>query len=132
MAQIIVDSIPGLQAQLNQLAVMLQTALPPASRQKTELQYNQLQLQLQQAQTIAAALEVNKASANFNMQQMMQPAMQPWAAAAFASQQAVAQDSPYQRLPVNNRRRNMKRDRPSDFVEVAGSESEAKQPRYWE
>ncbi|EIN06104.1 DWNN-domain-containing protein [Punctularia strigosozonata HHB-11173 SS5] len=140
MPQIIVDSIPGLQAQLHQLSTMLQNpALPHPVRQTTEMQYNQLQMQLQQAQTIAAALEVNKAAAAASfasmqqqMQQQMQPMMQPWAAAAYASQQAVAQDSPYQRLPVNNRRRNLKRERPSDFVEVAGSEGDPKQARYWE
>jgi len=34
--------------------------------------------------------------------------------------QVSEQDSAYQRLPVNNRRRPVKRERPSDFVEVSG------------
>lgn len=38
-------------------------------------------------------------------------------------------DSAYQRLPVNNRRRNLKRDRPSDFSEVT---EEKMQRTYWE
>ncbi|KDQ61733.1 hypothetical protein JAAARDRAFT_31201 [Jaapia argillacea MUCL 33604] len=48
-------------------------------------------------------------------------------------QQQLPQDSAYQRLPVNARRRNLKRDRPSDFLEVAGSEGQDnKIPRFWE
>lgn len=55
-----------------------------------------------------------------------------WAAQFQGQQQQQAQDSPYQRLPVNNRRRNLKRERPSDFLEVAGNEGDGKQARYWE
>ena len=46
-------------------------------------------------------------------------------------QQQGAQDSAYQRLPVNNRRKNLKRDRPSDFLEVGGG-NDPKVARYWE
>ena len=49
----------------------------------------------------------------------------------FPNQQPAGQDSAYQRLPLNQRRRNLKRERPSDFLEVGG-EGEAKMPRYWE
>ncbi|KAG6381701.1 hypothetical protein JVT61DRAFT_302 [Boletus reticuloceps] len=49
----------------------------------------------------------------------------------FTNQQPAGQDSAYQRLPLNNRRRNLKRERPSDFLEVGG-ESGSKVPRYWE
>ena len=45
--------------------------------------------------------------------------------------QQGGQDSAYQRLPVNNRRKNLKRDRPSDFLEVGGG-NDAKVARYWE
>ena len=51
----------------------------------------------------------------------------------FPNQQPAGQDSAYQRLPLNNRRRQLKRDRPSDFLEIAGAEQgDAKQARYWE
>jgi hypothetical protein len=39
---------------------------------------------------------------------------------ATATAAAMETDSAYQRQPVNNRRRNIKRERPSDFLEVAG------------
>ncbi|KZW00025.1 DWNN-domain-containing protein [Exidia glandulosa HHB12029] len=50
----------------------------------------------------------------------------------FPNQQPASSDSAYQRLPVNNRRRGMKRDRPSDFVEVGGDGPSNKVARYWE
>ena len=50
----------------------------------------------------------------------------------FPNQPPAGQDSAYQRLPVNHRRRNLKRERPSDFLEVGGSDGQAKVPRYWE
>ena len=51
---------------------------------------------------------------------------------AFSNQQPASSDSAYQRLPVNNRRRALKRERPSDFVEVGGDGSANKVARYWE
>lgn len=141
MSQMLVDSMPQLQAQINQLSVMLQTSsLPNQVRHQTEMQYQQLQIQLQQAQAISAALAV----ATFQQQQQQQQAQnlvtggmgygmqyqQNWGN-QFSNQQPAGQDSAYQRLPVNNRRRNLKRDRPSDFFDVAG-ENESKVPRYWE
>ena len=50
----------------------------------------------------------------------------------FPNQQPAGQDSAYQRLPLNNRRRPLKRDRPSDFLEIGGAQGDAKTPRYWE
>ena len=64
----------------------------------------------------------------FNPQQMQQQ-QQAWTN-PYTSQQPAGADSAYQRLPLNNRRRNLKRERPSDFLEVGGSE--AKVQRYWE
>jgi len=52
-----------------------------------------------------------------------------WTNNGFAQQ--AGQDSAYQRLPVNNRRRVLKRDRPEDFFDVSG-QNEGKQARYWE
>jgi protein MPE1 len=159
MPQIIADSVPQLQAQLQQLAMMLQNpSLPKQVRAQTEVQHQQLQFQLQHAQTIAAALAMQTITGTvgggFAAQGQLQPGVGPnvfpngvplqggilpgmnfnttggWNA-QFAGQDA-AQDSPYQRLPVNNRRRNLKRERPSDFVEVAGVDGGAKQPRFWE
>ena len=116
-------------------------SLPPHVRQQTEMKYQQLQLDLQQAQLATAFIQASTAVAAASampMQQMPQQYMhqqqqqqqQQWTN-PFSNQQPAGQDSAYQRLPLNNRRRNLKRDRPSDFLEVAG-ESEAKVPRYWE
>lgn len=176
MAQVIADSIPQLQAQVKQLAVMLQNpSLPPAVRQQTEQQHGELQLQLGHAQTIGLALAAQSANVGadvhafqqaggmiggmpfnaaggqagpmgMNMGMNMPGGMgmgmgmpgpqggfqtQGWSA-QYAAQQGQVQDSAYQRLPVNNRRRNLKRDRPSDFVDLAGSEGDSKQARYYE
>ncbi|KAI0057472.1 DWNN-domain-containing protein [Artomyces pyxidatus] len=179
MSQMIVDNIPQLQAQIQQISQMLQSAtLPAAVRQQTEMQHQQLQMQLGHAQTIGAALAAAQAlqqvqsmpgpgpgmgmgmnmGMNMNMNMGMNMGMmgqgfgggsgvqqqfqQQQAAQGqpvggwnnFQNQQQAGQDSAYQRLPLNNRRRNMKRDRPSDFLEIAGpdAEREAKMARYWE
>ncbi|KAK6992168.1 DWNN domain-containing protein [Favolaschia claudopus] len=77
------------------------------------------------------------ALAGFQQQQLNNVAgmMQGFNQAAWTNtgypQQQAGQDSAYQRLPVNNRRRVLKRDRPQDFLEVGG-ENESKVPRYWE
>ncbi|KAG7093660.1 hypothetical protein E1B28_007321 [Marasmius oreades] len=144
MQQMIVDSIPQLQAQISQISVMLQNpSLPAQVRQQTEMQYQQLKLQLQQAQAMSAALA---AAVSFQQQQQQQQQQQVQQAQntggmgygmqqgwtnPFPNQQPAGQDSAYQRLPLNNRRRNVKRERPSDFLEIGG-ESDAKVPRYWE
>lgn len=144
----IVDSIPQLQAQISQLSVMMHNpSLPNQVRQTTEMKYHQLQMELQQAQALAATLAV--ATTLQQQQQQQQQQMQTnanmmgfgvqgfqgnetqWSTNPFTNQQPAGQDSAYQRLPVNNRRRNLKRDRPSDFLEVGG-DSENKVPRYWE
>ncbi|KAJ8514578.1 hypothetical protein ONZ45_g7889 [Pleurotus djamor] len=137
MSEAISANIPQLQAQIAQLSVMLQNpSLPNQVRQATEMQYQQLQMELAQAQTFQTALAV--ATSMQQEQQQLQAAQnmmqqqggyQNWNN-QFQNQQPVAQDSAYQRLPVNNRRRGIKRDRPSDFLEIGGDES--KMPRYWE
>ncbi|KAG6868955.1 hypothetical protein C0993_007169 [Termitomyces sp. T159_Od127] len=142
MPQMVVDSIPQLQAQISQISLMLQNpSLPNQVRQATEMQHQQLQMQLQQAQAVAAALA---AATTFQQQQQqvqnaggamgfgMQGFQQgSWANNQFSNQQPAVQDSAYQRLPINNRRRNLKRERPSDFLEIGG-ESDNKVARYWE
>ena len=145
MSQMVVDSIPQLQAQISQISLMLQNpSLPNQVRRTTEIQHQQLQIQLQQAQTVAAALS---AASSFQQQQIQQQQQmqqnqnaqfksnwqqqQQWNNQLAASQQTAGQDSAYQRLPVNNRKRPMKRERPSDFLEVGG-EGESKVPRFWE
>jgi protein MPE1 len=150
MQQMFADSIPQLQAQIQQLSAMLQNpSLPPAVRQSTEFQYQQLQHQLQQAHSFAAltaevqavAQAAQQQAASFQMaqqqqqQQQQQPELQAqqWGTTPFPIQQPAGQDSAYQRLPVNARRRNMKRDRPSDFLEIGtGGEAQSKMPRFWE
>lgn len=140
MSQMVAATIPQLQAQIQQLNMMLNNpSLPPDVRRQTEMKYQQLQMELQQAQIASALIQqASSAVAAANampMQQMpqqyMQPQQQQWSTNPFSNQQPAGQDSAYQRLPLNNRRRNLKRERPSDFLEVAG-ESEAKVPRYWE
>lgn len=134
--------IDSLQAQIKQLSVVLNnSALPNDVRQQTQMKYQELHMQLSEAQTFAAAL-----SAATTLQQQLQnnggslpmPGFPQndftggWPT-PFQPQQLPPQDGAYQRLPVNNRRRNLKRDRPSDFLEVAGNEGqEAKVARYWE
>jgi protein MPE1 len=141
----IVDNIPQLQAQINQLTSMLQNpSLPNQVRMQTEMQYQQLQYQLNNAQTFAAALAAATslqqqvaAAANFNMNSMnmgtsaMGGMGMNGGGSSGGSYQAPPQpgpDSAYQRLPVNNRRKNLKRERPSDFLEVGGEDKR----RHWE
>ena len=145
MQQMIADSIPQLQAQISQISLMLQnSSLPNQVRQQTEMKHQELQIQLQQAQAVAGALA---AATTFQQQQQQQQQQMQDSSAGnmgfgfaqsggtwttpFAGQQPPNQDSAYQRLPLNNRRRNLKRDRPSDFLEVGG-EGDNKVPRYWE
>jgi len=76
-------------------------------------QQQQIQQQIQQMQAAAAGGAYGDGG---------------WANNPFVNQQQPDQESAYQRLPVNNRRRNLKRERPSDFLEVG----EEKVQRYWE
>ncbi|KAF7356548.1 hypothetical protein MVEN_00988500 [Mycena venus] len=133
MSKMVADSIPQLQAQIAQISAMLQNpALPQQVRHNTQIQHQQLQMQLAQAQEMANVIAI----AGFQQQQMNNVAgmMQGYNQAGWANNgfpQQAGQDSAYQRLPVNNRRRVLKRDRPTDFFEVSG-ENESKVPRYWE
>ncbi|KXN87414.1 hypothetical protein AN958_08845 [Leucoagaricus sp. SymC.cos] len=142
----VVESIPQLQAQINQLSTMLQNpSLPNQVRMQTEMQYQQVQFQLNNAQTFAAALAAATslqqqvaAAANFNMNNMdmgnamggmgMTSGVGGSTGGAYPNQQQAGPDSAYQRLPVNNRRKNLKRERPSDFLEVGGEDKR----RHWE
>jgi len=142
MSHIFAETIPQLQAQISQIQIMLNNpSLPPPVRQQTQMKHQQLQMELQQAQ-IAAAMAATLQAASSSAAAMPFNGMQPgyhqqdfrqqWTN-PFPNQQPASQDSAYQRLPLNNRRRNhLKRERPSDFLEVAGNEPEAKMPRYWE
>jgi protein MPE1 len=167
ISQMIVDNIPQLQAQIQQISLTLQNngVLPAHVRQQAEMQHQQLQMQLAQAQTIAAALAA--AQSGMGSELMMPMGMMPMMNQGFGAPQQMQQqqqqqqhhhqqqqrqqplsqqqqqhqqqppgnaDSAYQRQPVNNRRRNMKRERPSDFLEVAGPDADrdGKVARYWE
>lgn len=156
MSQMIVDNIPQLQAQIQQISLTLQNngVLPTHVRQQAEMQHHQLQMQLAQAQTISVALAAAQSSMGTDL--MMPMGMMPMMNQGFGGPQMQQQqgqqqqqslppqqqqqqqpgnaDSAYQRQPVNNRRRNIKRDRPSDFLEVAGPDAErdSKVARYWE
>lgn len=139
-SQALVDRIPELQASIAQISKMLQNPnLPVNVRHQTEMQHQQLQMQLQEAQMMAAL-------SAFHNQQQQQQQQQAQALANNYGQQYQQQqtwtsqyisqqpgpDSAYQRLPVNNRRRALKRDRPSDFLEVGGEGDGSKVARYWE
>jgi protein MPE1 len=155
MSQMIVDNIPQLQAQIQQISLTLQNngVLPAHVRQQAEMQHHQLQMQLAQAQTIAAALAaaqsgmgsdmmmpmgmmpmMNQGFGGPQMQQQQQQQQQQRPLPQQQQQQQPPADSAYQRQPVNNRRRNFKRERPSDFLEVGGPDPErdGKVARYWE
>ena len=56
---------------------------------------------------------------NMNMNHGQTQASSGWRNSPSQQQQTPDLDSAYQRLPVNNRRKVVKRDRPSDFVEVS-------------
>ncbi|KAF9454325.1 DWNN-domain-containing protein [Macrolepiota fuliginosa MF-IS2] len=139
----VVDSIPQLQAQISQLSIMLQNpSLPNQVRMQTEMQFQQLQFQLNNAQNFAAALAAATslqqqvaAAANFNMNMNagmggmgMGGGVAGPSGGVYPNQQQPGPDSAYQRLPVNNRRKNLKRERPSDFLEVGGEDKR----RHWE
>ena len=155
VSQLIADNIPQLQAQISQITIMLTNpSLPMPVRQQTEMKLQQLQMELNQAQMASAIIQASTAAANamsIPQAQMQQPMnvgvgvgyggggmpqqqqhQQQWSTNPFTNQQPAGQDSAYQRLPLNNRRRNLKRERPSDFLEVAGNEQDPKVPRYWE
>ena len=144
-SQYLAESIPQLQAQLSQINVMLNNpSLPMAVRKQTEIKHLELQSELERAQLTATLIQANNAVAAANamqfanaqqqmqqQQQQQHQQQQTWTN-PYTSQQPGGAESAYQRLPLNNRRRNLKRERPSDFLEVAGSENDAKVPRYWE
>ncbi|PPR08136.1 hypothetical protein CVT24_012350 [Panaeolus cyanescens] len=145
MTQVLISQIPMLQAQLAQINQALQNQnLPDQVRQQTMMQQQNLQMQLNSAQAMSAAFAV----ASFQQQQQQQQAAAAVQSAAFGmqgfnqqqaggaawsnqypNQQPPGQDSAYQRLPVNNRRRNLKRDRPTEYLEGPGG---TKVPRYYE
>lgn len=128
--QLVNETIPQLQAQVAQLSTMLQNpTLPSQVRQSTLQQFHEYQLQLQQAHAFAALAADMNASEPQLASLMNQTAPQPqW----FMSQQPAGNESAYQRLPVTNRRRNFKRERPSDFLEIGGGDTQSKMPRFWE
>jgi len=143
--------IPQLQAQIAQLTVMLQNpTLPPNVRQTTQMQFQHLQAQVQQAQMVIA-VAATMSNPNPGMIGMLpyqddnnyaggynggvgpnykRGEYRPTWTNPFPNQQPAGVESAYQRLPVNNRRRNMHRDRPSDFYEVAGGQGNI--ASYWE
>ncbi|KAI0794063.1 DWNN domain-containing protein [Fomes fomentarius] len=146
-----------LQAQIQQLQVMLNnTSLPAQVRQQAQLKHQQLQMELQQAQAVAAMAAAQSFTMAGNMGvgagmgmgamgggvggvpaggmggSMPMQDFRQWTN-PFPNQQPAGQDSAYQRLPLNNRRRTLKRDRPSDFLEISGvQQGDAKAARYWE
>ncbi|KZS94307.1 DWNN-domain-containing protein [Sistotremastrum niveocremeum HHB9708] len=149
-------SLEQLQAEIQQLQAMLSNHnLPLHIRNQTQMQLQQKQVMFAQAQTMAALLTQVQAQAQipqqsmFGMpdpfggvmgmpQQQMYPAFNNYGQNGaykqpnWADHQNMGPESPYQRLPVNPRRRHLKRDRPSDFLEVGGQSMENKFPRYWE
>ncbi|KAL5536776.1 MPE1 [Sanghuangporus sanghuang] len=136
LSQLVNETIPQLQGQVTQLSTMLQnSSLPNQVRQSTVLQLQQTQAHLQQAQTFAAlAADMSAAAAAQQAAGSINPSFQqtPWPTAPFPNPQPAGVDSAYQRLPINNRRRNIKRERPSDFLEIGTGEPQVKMPKFWE
>lgn len=129
---------------------MLQNpTLPLNVRQTTQMQLQQLQAQVQQAQMVMA-VAATMSNASSGMMGMLpyqddnayggynggvgptykRAEYRPTWTNPFPNQQPAGVESAYQRLPVNNRRRNTHRDRPSDFYEVAGGQGNI--ASYWE
>ena len=78
VSRMIVENIPQLQANPQQLAAMLQNpALPPAVRQQTEAQQHQLHMELAHAQGIAATLAAAEELAAHTMQSLSMPGAAP-------------------------------------------------------
>jgi len=120
-----------LQAEINQLQTMLSNPkLPMHIRNSASMQLMQKQTLLNQAQTMstfisqaqqAAAMEAAMTQAMYNQANMNYGNQQGNPAAWINPDTQINQshvDSPYQRLPINQRKKYMRRDRPSDFVEV--------------
>lgn len=116
--QAIVANIPQLQIQIQQLdRNRMNPSLPKHVRQSAELQYQNLQMELQNAQGVAVSLVmVQQQQAHMQMQmnqmQQQQGLQQGWA-------QQLAQGQ-----TVSNRRgvvRNLN-GRPPDFLQVGGGQ----------
>ncbi|EJD47924.1 DWNN-domain-containing protein [Auricularia subglabra TFB-10046 SS5] len=148
-----------IQAQIDQVHTMLKNpSLSQQARMQLQMQLPHLTGQLERARMVATLAEaaLASASASYGMNvppmnmggmgmgmggygggMMPQPGWNPneyrpqWTN-PFPNQQPAGIDSAYQRLPVNNRRRGLKRDRPSDFLEVGGDGPANKVARYWE
>ncbi|KAJ3510424.1 hypothetical protein NMY22_g15984 [Coprinellus aureogranulatus] len=128
--------------------------LPADVRHQTEVQHNEFQVRLGELQLMVMTMTALQQQQQQQLQQVAQQAAAAQQQAALAAgagaggygggfgntqswtSQYISQqpgpDSAYQRLPVGNRRRGVKRERPSEFVEVAGDGDPAKVPRYWE
>jgi protein MPE1 len=154
--QTAIDTIPQLQADISQLKKMLQNPnLPADVRHQTEMQHEEYQVRLGELQLMVMTMTALQQQQQQQLQQVAQQAAAAQQQAVMAAggggagygggyggqnqswtSQYISQqpgpDSAYQRLPVGNRRRGVKRERPSEFVEVAGDGDPAKMPRYWE
>jgi len=124
-----------IQAEIQQLQTMLSNPkLPMHIRNSASMQLMQKQTLLTQAQTMstfisqtqaAVAMEGAMMQAMYNQSQMNYNGnnqqgynqQNGWINPETQINQSHT-DSPYQRLPINQRKKYMKRDRPSDFVEV--------------
>jgi len=128
------QSFDQIQAEIQQLQTMLSNPkLPMHIRNSASMQLMQKQTLLTQAQTMSTF--ISQAQAAAAMEGAMMQAMYSQSQMNYGAQQGFNQqggwinpetqinqshtDSPYQRLPINQRRKYMKRDRPSDFVEVS-------------
>lgn len=124
-----------IHAEIQQLQTMLSNPkLPMHIRNSASMQLLQKQTLLSQAQTMSTF--ISQAQAAAAMEGALRQAMYSQPQANYAIQSGYSQggawinpetqinqshtDSPYQRLPINQRRKYMKRERPSDFVEVSG------------
>ncbi|KAF7308823.1 hypothetical protein MKEN_01082100 [Mycena kentingensis (nom. inval.)] len=137
MSKMMNETIPQLQAQIAQLSSVLQgTSLPNHVRRNTEMQYQQLAMQLAQMQELVAFVQMQGGMQQMQgggvsaaaMMQMGGFNMGQWNGSGFGQQQQGGQYA-NNNNNRNNVRRPLKRDRPADFLDVSG-ENEAKMGRY--
>jgi len=138
------SEITQIQAQLAQLIIMLQTPqLAPPMRMQLQLQFQDLTMRLNQLQ-MSALYSSGPTNTYMNQNPTMMSGMGGTVYGINASTNGNVgsgyvnyqnpglmndAESPYQRLPVNNRRRVQKRDRPEDFLDLNSGQKIA---RYYE
>ncbi|KAF8327187.1 DWNN domain-containing protein [Cantharellus anzutake] len=141
------DDIPSLQAQMAQLMIMMQSpAILPQVRMQLDIQFQELSMRLNQLQVqhqqfysgmgggpimgmgTGMALNMTMGGMDGMLNNNYVGGNRTSGYQRFHQQPQNEAESPYQRLPVNPRRRLQKRDRPEEFLEANGIQ---KIPRFY-